>query len=56
MNEVEVPSVWWTRLITSAEILGISETTVELVFMLGAMALVPVVVLLIGKGIEEYVL
>jgi len=52
----EDPNQWWVRLITSAEILGISETTVELVLMVGAMALLPVVVLLIGKGIEEFVL
>jgi len=48
----EEPSQWWTRLITSADIIGISETTVELILMVGAMALVPIVVLMLGKCIE----
>jgi len=52
----EDDSLWFTRLVNSAEILGISETTVELILMVGAMALIPVVVLILGKVLEEFVL
>jgi hypothetical protein len=52
----EDDSLWFTRLVNSAEILGISESTVELILMVGAMGLIPIGVLLIGKVLEEFVL